>query len=132
MGLTGSIETEKWARIDVPSEFQQIVDEITFQKTLLGITPKFSQSQDLVQNVDEDQIKEQIKDQRQHQNQTSKFLIINEQNFLIVPCAIMFLKYIREYLQILLTFPTLAIDLLHRIVEIFQVLFFFSLFQSFF
>lgn len=91
------LNSEQWKQVDVPSEFQDLVDHIS-QTGTLTIIPKRSISDN----------------ERPAQN----FLIVNCQNFAVVRTVLLLMKMVMDYCQCAKNIPMIAPDLLTRLVDL--------------
>ncbi|KAL3873549.1 hypothetical protein ACJMK2_036648 [Sinanodonta woodiana] len=89
------LDNERWKQADVPTEFQLLVDHIS-------ITGKLS-------------LPEKKTDA---ERKPGEFLTVDEQRFAVVGTVLMLLKMIVEYCQIVDDIPSVAPDLLTRLIDL--------------
>ncbi|XP_023236700.1 vacuolar protein sorting-associated protein 54-like [Centruroides sculpturatus] len=91
------LNSEQWKQVDVPSEFQDLVDHIS-QKGTLTVIPKRSVTD--------------------NERPAQSFLVVNGQNFAVVRTVLLLLKMVMEYCQCAKNIPMIAPDLLTRLVDL--------------
>ncbi|KAI3643121.1 hypothetical protein MP228_012676 [Amoeboaphelidium protococcarum] len=131
--LTFLIDEEKWSQAEVPIDFQLIVDKIcnsTRTITTSGGYNAHSRTKSLLTRPDividrnvADIVNREDNDDNVsvrtgvHANMQS-YLVIDDKHYHIVPCALLLVKMLDEYLICIQNAPALASDVLNRIVDL--------------
>ena len=123
------IENEQWVHVEVPVDFQQMIDGIVISSSRddgededhrLGLLKK--QNSELSMNPTGSSAT--LASTRKGNNDSFKsgdFIQIAGQNYFVVGFMLLFIKAAHDYLQVAKSVPSLTTDVLHRIFELLKV-----------
>jgi vacuolar protein sorting-associated protein 54 len=123
------IENEQWAHVEVPVDFQEMLNEI------IKSAPNDGEGED--DHRLEGLLKKQTSEQSLVPGSTStltankkgnldlkmsSFLKVGSQNYFVVGFMLLFIKAMHDYIQVAKNVPSLTTDVLHRLFDLLKVL----------
>lgn len=103
---TSSIETEQWSPVDVSSPVQELVNAIV---------------QSAIENPPLLILSGQQPEKTAASDEFSKYMVIEEKNFYAVSAVTKSVGSLAEYLKIVISLPSLAVDTMAKIIEFLKV-----------
>lgn len=99
------VENEQWLNADVPHDFQVMLDKIVNAEEYSSTTSSSSIKED---------------DQKSSVANSTSYLLIDETTYQMVPCSLMFVKMISDYLHCIESIDLLRIETLNKLIELTQ------------
>lgn len=130
--LTMLIDHEQWTQAEIPIDFQVMVNKICKVKESTGLSKAISDSASHLAGLDitSDLIQKSKEEEEESRTTTAlpkanmrNNLLIDGKEYAVVPCALLFVKMIDEYLICNTNIPSLTPEIINRVVELAKVIF---------
>jgi hypothetical protein len=122
------VENEQWAHVEVPVDFQQMLNEIIKSAPnddegeddhrLEGLLKKQGSDQSLISGLPSTH---SFNKKGNEDSKMSIFLNVGGQNHFVVGFMLLFIKAMHDYIQVAKNVPSLTTDVLHRIFDLLKV-----------
>ena len=125
--LTMLIDNEQWTQADVPIDFQQMVDKITKSRHVVAVGAAAGNENahmadlDLVSSMIDKSKDDDEPAERSSQPNMQAYLMLDRKPYHVVLCCLLFVKMLDEYVSCAVSMPSLAPDVLNRLIEITKV-----------
>ncbi|CAI9293123.1 unnamed protein product [Lactuca saligna] len=118
--LKAVLDQETWVEVDVPNEFQGIVDSL-FSLESLGVGDSDDKSYN-EQSVDgivdtTGQVNHNVKTKNEHGKSGAHMISFRGVGYHMVNCGLILLKMLSEYIDMNAVLPALSSEVIHRVLE---------------
>ncbi|KAJ3042297.1 hypothetical protein HDV00_007664 [Rhizophlyctis rosea] len=113
------VENEQWAQAQVPVDFQNLTNDIVFER--LAKLPTGQQGDETPDESAESPGPSSSQEATTPRENSEKFLMIDNQKYFVVGCVLLLLKMLTEYISCVEYLPALTTDVMNRITEILKL-----------